>query len=71
MTSLGDDLSYCGGCGETVQFVRSLPDLLRAASVEQCVAVHDNEPILPLDVPFDGIMGIIVPGVRGVVRRDE
>lgn len=71
MTSLGDDLSYCDGCGETVQFVRSLPDLLRASSVEQCVAVHDNEPILPIDVPFDGIMGIIVPGVRGVVRRDE
>jgi hypothetical protein len=71
MKTLGDGISFCVSCGETVEFVRSLPALLKAASVGQCVAVPDHEPILPIDVPYDGIMGIIVPGVRGVVRRDE
>ena len=71
MTPLGDDLSYCDGCGETVQFVRSVSALVKAARVGQCVAVNDNVPILPIDVPFDGILGIVEPGVRGVVLRDE
>ena len=71
MTPLGDDTRFCAGCGETVEFVQTLHALLKVATSGQCVAVHDNESILPLDVPFDGIMGIIVPGIRGVVHRDE